>query len=456
MPPAKLHDYFCSNIYSHQSASSLPGLTKGTCYPLANFVSYHRYTPANQSFVAQLHTIIEPKSYFKVVAHPAWQEAMHNELQALHENGSWSLTPLPAGKTPIGCRWVYKIKHRSDGSIERYKARLVAKGFTQLEGVDFHDTFSPTAKIIYVRCLLALDASSSWSLHQMDVHNAFLHGDLAEEIYMSPPPSLRRQGENHLVCRLHKSLYGLKQASHQWFAKFSEAICSAGYIQSRVDYSLFTSKQGESFTALLIYVDDILITGNDLARIAATKQFLHNHFRLKDLGILKYFLGIEVSASKKGIFISQRKYALEIIADAGLLGAAPINTPMERGLKLSNKGTLLKEPNRYRRLIGRLIYLTVSRPDITYAIHVLSRFMHQPRKDHMEATLRVVHYLKKAPGQGLFFSLNSDFRLRAYCDSDWTGCPLTRRSTTGYCVFLGSSLISWRSKRHKTVSLSYQ
>jgi len=355
MPPAKLHDYFCSNIYSHQSASSLPGLTKGTCYPLANFVSYHRYTPANQSFVAQLHTIIEPKSYFKVVAHPAWQEAMHNELQALHENGSWSLTPLPAGKTPIGCRWVYKIKHRSDGSIERYKARLVAKGFTQLEGVDFHDTFSPTAKIIYVRCLLALDASSSWSLHQMDVHNAFLHGDLAEEIYMSPPPSLRRQGENHLVCRLHKSLYGLKQASHQWFAKFSEAICSAGYIQSRVDYSLFTSKQGESFTALLIYVDDILITGNDLARIAATKQFLHNHFRLKDLGILKYFLGIEVSASKKGIFISQRKYALEIIADAGLLGAAPINTPMERGLKLSNKGTLLKEPNRYRRLIGRLI-----------------------------------------------------------------------------------------------------
>jgi len=127
---------------------------------------------------------------------------------------------------------------------------------------------------------------------------------------------------------------------------------------------------------------------------------------------------------------------------------------MERGLKLSDKGTLLKEPNRYRRLIGRLIYLTVSRPDITYAVHVLSRFMHQPRKDHIKAALRVVRYLKKALGQGLFFSSNSDFRLRAYCDSDWAGCPLTRRSTTGYCVFLGSSLISWRSKRQKTVSLS--
>ncbi|XP_034684089.1 uncharacterized mitochondrial protein AtMg00810-like [Vitis riparia] len=288
----------------------------------------------------------------------------------------------------------------------------------------------------------------------MDVNNAFLHGDLHEEIYMSPPPGLQQQREENLVCRLHKSLYGLKQASRRWFAKFSEVIQSASYAQSRVDYSLFTRKQGKSFTALLIYVDDILITGNDPVSIATTKNFLHSHFHLKDLGDLKYFLGIEVSASKNGIFISQRKYALEIIENAGLLGAAPIDTPMERGLKLSDKSDLLKDQGRYRRLVGRLIYLTVSRLDITYAIHVLSRFMHQPRKAHMEAAFRVVRYLKNAPGQGLFFSSNNDFRLRAYCDSDWAGCPLTRRSTIGYCVFLGPSLISWRSKRQKTVSLS--
>ncbi|KAI9195677.1 hypothetical protein LWI28_017144 [Acer negundo] len=422
-PPAKLRDYVCSTVSSNQFSSLLPGPTKGTRYPLSNFVSYYRYTPAHRCF-------------------------------ALQANNTWSLVPLPAGKTPIGCRWVFKIKHRSDGSVERYKARLVAKGFTQLEGIDYQDTFSPTAKIISVRCLLALAAASGWTIHQMDVHNAFLHGDLAEEIYMSPPPGLRRQGEDNLVCRLHKSLYGLKQASRQWFAKFSEAICSAGYEQSRADYSLFTRKQGKSFTALLIYVDDILITGNDPVSIAATKKFLHSHFHLKDLGNLKYFLGIEVSNSKNGIFISQRKYALEIIEDTRLLGAAPINTPMERGLKLSDKSDLLKDPSQYRRLVGRLIYLTVSRPDITYAVHVLSRFMHQPRKLHMEAALRVVRYLKGAPGKGLFFSSNSDFKLRAYCDSDWAGCPLTRRSTTGYCVFLGSSLISWRSKRQKTVSLS--
>jgi len=185
-----------------------------------------------------------------------------------------------------------------------------------------------------------------------------------------------------------------------------------------------------------------------------TKKFLHSQFNLKDLGPVKYFLSIKFSASKNGIFITQRKYALEIIKDAWLLGAAPVDTPMERGLKLSDKSDLLTNPGRFRRLVGRLIYLTVSRPDITYAVYVLSRFMHQPRKLHMEAALRVVQYLKGAPGQCLFFSSNTDFKLRAYSDSDWAGCPLTRRSTTGYCVFLGPSLISWRSKRQKTVSLS--
>jgi len=188
--------------------------------------------PHHRSFIAQIGTITEPKSYSEAVVHPEWQKAMTSELQALQANGTWTLTPLPTGKTPIGCRWVYKVKLRSDGTVERHKARLVAKGFTQLEGIDYQDTFSPTAKIISVRCLLTLAAARGWSLHQMDVNNAFLHGDLAEEIYMSPPPGLQRQGEINLVCRLHKSLYGLKQASRQWFTKFSEAICSAGFVQS--------------------------------------------------------------------------------------------------------------------------------------------------------------------------------------------------------------------------------
>ena len=157
---------------------------------------------------------------------------MQSELVALEANNTWSLTSLPLGKKPIGCRWVYKIKRHSDGTIERYKSCFVVKGYTQLEGIDYHDTFSPTAKMVIVRCLLALAAAQNWSLHQLDVHNAFLHGDLHEEIYMSPPAGLRRQGEN-LVCRLHKSLYGLKQASRQWFAKFSTAIQAARFVQSK-------------------------------------------------------------------------------------------------------------------------------------------------------------------------------------------------------------------------------
>ena len=176
------------------------------------------------------------------------------------------------------------------------------------------------------------------------MHNAFLHGDLHEEIYMCPPPGLQRQGGN-FVCRLNKSLYGLKQASRQWFAKFSAAIQAAGYVQSKADYSLFTCRNGKSFTALLIYVDDILITGNDLKAISTLKNFLHNHFRIKDLGDLKYFLGIEVSRSKKGISISQRKYTLEILKGGGVLGVKPVNFPMEQNTKLSDVGDLLKDPS---------------------------------------------------------------------------------------------------------------
>jgi hypothetical protein len=193
----------------------------------------------------------------------------------------------------------------------------------------------------------------------------------------------------------------------------------------------------------LIYVDDILITGNDLKAISTLKQFLHSRFRIKDLGALKYFLGIEVSRTKRGISISQRKYTLEILKDGGILGAKLVNFPMEQNTKLSDVGELLIDPSQYRRLVGRLIYLTITQPDIIYSVHVLSRFMHAPRRPHMEAVLCVLRYLKNAPGQGLFFPSQNDLSLRAFCDSDWAGCPMTRRSTTGYCVFLGSSLISW-------------
>ncbi|KAI5321949.1 hypothetical protein L3X38_031021 [Prunus dulcis] len=372
---------------------------------------------------------------------------MDKEIQALEQNNTWSITPLPAGKHPIGCKWVYKVKYNSDGSVERYKARLVAKGYTQQEGLDYTETFSPTAKLVTFRCLLALAAVRNWRLHQLDVQNAFLHGDLDEEVYMLPPSGLRRQGE-HLVCRLHKSLYGLKQASRNWFAKFTNALQDAGFVQSLADYSLFTRYHDNSFTIILIYVDDIVITGNDPKAIQSLKDFLHARFRIKDLGNLKYFLGIEVARSKKGIFISQRKYALDILDDAGLLGARPYSFPMEQTLRLNpTDGKPLQDPTRYRRLVGRLIYLTVTRPDLSFTVHVLSRFMHEPHQPHLDVALRVLRYLKGSPGQGILFPTANNLKLKAFCDSDWASCPTTRRSVTGYCTFLGDSLISWKTKK---------
>jgi hypothetical protein len=226
---------------------------------------------------------------------------MQSEIDALCENRTWSLVSPPPGKKPIGCRWVFKIKRKSDGSIERYKARLVAKGYTQVEGVDYFDTFAPVAKLVTVRVILSVAAAKNWPLHQLDVNNAFLHGDLHEDVYMHLPPGFRRQGEP-LVCKLNKSLYGLKQASRNWYSKFSEVLIDFGFTHSTADPSLFCLNREFGSVYLLLYVDDIVLTGSDLRLMNLVKDLLHNHFKIKDLGRLKYFLGIEVARSKKGIF----------------------------------------------------------------------------------------------------------------------------------------------------------
>jgi hypothetical protein len=415
----------------------------GTQYPLSSFISYQSLSPSYQLFVNTITSTLEPTTNEQALSDPKWCEAMRTELTALENQKTWSLVPLPPNCRPISSKWVFRIKYQSDGSVERYKARLVAKGFTQIEGLDYHETFAPVAKLTTVRCLLALAAIRNWPLFQMDVNNnAFLHGDLHEEVYMTPPPGVCRQGEK-IVCRLHKSLYGLKQAPKNWFSKFSEAIKTARFSQSHSDHSLFVQEKGSTLTMVLIYVDDIIITGNNDKAIQDLKLFLQQQFHIKDLGKLKYFLGLEVARLKAGIVISQRKYTLEILDNVGYLGAKPVDFPMEQNLKLTNdQGEILNDASHYRRLVGRLIYLTITRPDIMYSVNILSQFMHAPRKPHWDVALRVVRYLKNNPGLGLLFSSNSSLQLRAYCDANWANCPMTRRSTSGYCVFLGDSLIS--------------
>jgi len=411
----------------------------GILFPLSSFVSYDNLSSSFKHFCLSISSEVEPQYYHQAVKSAHWRTAMAQEIAALEENHIWFVTDLPPGKHHIGCKWVYKIKYKADGSIERYKARLIAKGYTQSEGLDYHETFSPVAKMTTVRTLLAIAAAKRWFLHQLDVNNAFLHGDLDEEVYMELPLGFKTKGESK-VCKLTKSLYGLKQASRQWFSKFSTYLIDLGFSQSKADYSLFTRHQGTSFIALLVYVDDIAIASNDSVAVNSLIGILNDRFRLKDLGELKFFLGLEIARSTKGISISQRKYSLEIIYDASLLASKPVLFPMVQNLKLSRDVVrVLSDPTPYMRFIGRLLYLTITRPDLAYFVY-------------LDVAYRVLRYLKSVPGQGLFFSAESDFRLKAFCDADWAGCSDTRRSITGFCVFLGSSLISWKSKKQHTIS----
>lgn len=379
---------------------------------------------------------------------------MRQEIEALEANGTWELKDLPPGKRAIDSKWVYKVKYKPTGEVERYKARLVAKGFTQIEGIDFHETFAPVAKLVTVRSLLAVAAKHNWFVHQLDVNNAFLHGDLIEDVYMKIPQGFAKKGETR-VCKLRKSLYGLRQASRNWYHKFTRAIIALGFRQSRADHSLFIYKRGKVYVVVLIYVDDVILAGNDTGKIQEIKTYLDEKFSIKDLGILKYFLGIEVARSTKGFVLSQRKYTLDILKDCGLEGCRPSSFPMEQNARFDHdENGQAVDALQYRRLIGRLLYLTVTRPDIQYATNVLSQFLASPRQSHMDAAFRVVRYLKGTPGQGIFLPACGNLSLVAYCDSDWGGSPMTRRSRTGYFISIGGAPISWRTKKQTVVSRS--
>jgi hypothetical protein len=243
-----------------------------------------------------------------------WKNAINSKLTALVKNKTWTLTKLPPHKKTIGCKWVFKLKLHADGSIETHKARLVAKGYTQTEGIDYIDTFSLVVKMTTVRAFMAIATVQNWPLFQLDVNTAFLHGDLHEEVYMQPPPGLHLD-QPDLVCKLQRSLYGLKQTSRQWNAKLTETLIASNYVQSKADYSLFTKKTDAGFTAILVYVDDLVMGGTDISEINKLKALLDHKFSIKDLGSLKYFLGFEVARSDKGISLCQRKYTLDLLQD---------------------------------------------------------------------------------------------------------------------------------------------
>ncbi|GJX27479.1 ribonuclease H-like domain-containing protein [Tanacetum coccineum] len=317
----------------------------------------------------------------------------------------------------------------------KYKARLVAQGFGQREGLDYKETFSPVVKMVTVRCLIGLAISKNWPLFQLDVNNAFLYGDLDEEVYMALP-----------------------LAPKQWNAKLTSALIQNGFIQSKNDYSLYVKSKKGLFVALLVYVNDIVVTGNDLSEIESFLSFLSLKFMIKDLGELKYFLRIEVSKNKNGICLSQRKYCLELLSEYGLLACKPVVTPLQQNTILSFEETendkFLPSMTEYQKLVGKLIYLFVTRPDIAYDVHCLSQHMHAPLQSHFSAGLRVLRFLKQAPSTGVQFNKGNEFRLHAFSDVDWAKCLKTRKSVSGFYVYFCNNLVSWKSKKQATISRS--
>lgn len=302
---------------------------------------------------------------------------MREELDALEKNATWELVDLPKGIKPISSKWIFKLKMNADGSVMKHKARLVAKGYLQTFGINYTDSYAPVSKVVTVRILLTLAAKQNWKVHQLDINNAFLHGHLDKEIYLAPPQGYTTALNQ--VCKLKKALYGLKQSPRQWYKEFSGKLKTFGFNQSSYDHCMFYIQTNSIFIALIVYVDDILITGNDQNKIEEVKNFLDHEFTIKNLGEADLFLGMEIQQSEIGFQVSQTKYILDILQEYNMMDSNPSATLMAVGCKLnSTDGEVLGKPEHYRRLVGRLLYLNMTRPDITFAVQQLSQFMNSP------------------------------------------------------------------------------
>jgi hypothetical protein len=333
----------------------------------------------------------------------------------------------------------------------------VVRGDIQRPDIDFGETFSPVVKPARIRTILSIVASKEWPAHQLDVTNAFLHDHLDEQIYCQQPAGFVDPNQPDVVCLLSRSLYGLRQAPRAWFQEFVSFVTSIGFTQTRSDSSLFVYRHGDQAAYLLLYVDDMVLTASSASLLQHFVHRLSSAFAIKAMGPVHYFLGIDVKRTNGGFFLSQTKYADELLERAGMHNCKPANTPADTKPKVSSSdGTLLTaaDASWYRSMAGALQYLTLTRPDLAYAVQQVCLHMHAPRACHSSLIKRVLRYVKGTSSFGLRLHGFSPSDITTYTDADWVGCPDTRRSTFGYCVFLGESLVSWSSKRQLTVSRS--
>nr|GEX52137.1 copia protein [Tanacetum cinerariifolium] len=379
---------------------------------------------------------------------------MCDEYKALIDNNTWVLVPRPLNVNIVRSMWLYQYKYNANGSLNRYKARLVANGRSQQQGIDCDETFSPVVKPATIQTVFSLTVSQQCPIHQLDVKNAFLHGHLIKTIYMHQPPGFTDSAHSDYVCLLQKSLYGLNQAPRTWFQRFSSYVIRAGFYHSKTDSSFFIFYKGPDTTYLLQYVDDIILTASSTSLLQRIVSLLHAKFAMTDLVPLNYFLGISSTRTTSGIFLSQKKYATEILEQAHMLNCNLCRTLIYTKKKLRPEGSSVTDPTLYRSLVGSLLYLTFTRPDLSYVVQQLCLYMHDPQEPHLNSMNRVLCYLDGTTDLGLQLFRSTTSQLIAYSDANWVDCLATHRSTSGYCVFLGDNLLTRSFKCQDTLSRS--
>jgi len=397
----------------------------------------------------------EPSCFEEASLKVEWNDAMKEELAMINKNGTWQLISRPEDRKVIGVKWVYRTKLNPDGSIHKHKARLVVKGYSQMAGVDYGDTFAPVARHETIRLLVALAAQCGWKIFHLDVKSAFLNGILEEEIYVEQPIGFLVAGHEDKVYKLHKALYGLKQAPRAWYSRIDDHFLQNGFRRSPNEPTLYVKACGNGKKLIVsLYVDDLLVTGDDIQEIDKFKMSMLQVFEMTDLGVMNYFLGMEVHQSNDGIFISQRKYGMDLLRKFKMESCNPVATPLAVNEKLSKAdGDAKADVTQFRSLVGSLLYLTATRPDIMFSASLLSRFMHSPSLTHFGVCKRVLRYLKGTIDYGIWYG-SGNGRLEGFVDSDWAGSLDDSKSTTGYVFSLGSGVFSWNSKKQEVVAQS--
>lgn len=398
---------------------------------------------------------MEPATLKQALQDKRWRGSMSTEIDAFARNDTFELVPRPRDQNVIACLWIYTNKFFSNGSHRCCKYHLFTKGYNQQHGRDYTDTFSPVIKSTTLRLVLDIAVSSGWPIQQLDVNNAFLQGTLTEEVYMEQPPGFIDSDKPDHVCHLKKAVYRLKQAPRAWYTEIRSFLLSLGFYNSLADTSLFILKRGSDLTYLLVYVDDIVVTGNSKLSIKRVLQLLAERFSVKDPEELNYFLGIDAHRTYSGLHLNQWKYIFDVLHKYDMTNARPVTTPMASSPKLHlNSGTSLTDPSKYRKLIGSLQYLQFTRPDIGFAVNSLSQFMHKPTDEHWQAAKRILHYLAGTPTHGIYISATNRLILHGYSDTDWAGDSDDNVSTNSFIIYLGKHPISWASKKQKGVARS--